>query len=150
MSIVIVTLMVGIVPAKAYSTSEYESSSIETLANGYYIETSISIDNVDTASSTRGTKTATKTRSYKNSSGDVMWSASITGTFSYNGNSATCTSCSHSATAYGSTWSIKSVSSSRSGNSATTYATAIHHMATINVEHSMSVTISCSADGTIS
>lgn len=51
----------------------------------------------------------------RNSSGTVLWSVSITATFTYDGTTSRCISCSPSATAPATTWSIKSISSSKTG-----------------------------------
>lgn len=146
---VFMTLSIGIIPANASEIEvTSENVSIEYLSNGYYIETVI--EDVPSICATTSTITKTKTSYCKNSSGTVLWYVSITGTFNYDGSTSTCTSCSHSASAPASTWTIKSSSCSRSGNSATAVATAIQHLTTTTAEFSMSVTISCSPNGTIS
>ena len=95
--------------------------------------------------------TKTKTTYYKNSSGTVLWSVSITATFSYDGSTSKCTSCSHSTTAPGTYWSITSSSSSRSGNSATATATAKYTPSSGAVQsYTKSVTIKCSPTGVVS
>lgn len=53
-----------------------------------------------------------------------LWSVSITATFIYDGSTSRCISCSPNATSYSSEWKIQSVSSNKSGNSATASATA--------------------------
>lgn len=139
------------VPTSALLLND-EVTSIEYLDNGDRIETVISYKAPDTSSVTvnSSTKTATKTKYYKNSNGAVLWSVSIKGTFSYNGSSSKCTSCSHSTTAPSYAWSIKSASHSKSGNTATAKATATQKTSTGTKDFSMSVTIKCSSNGTIS
>lgn len=133
------------------------NSSIEMLKNGYYIETVISSDtllseNVFNISRFYTSKTITKTKTtyYKNSSGSILWSVSIKATFSYNGRSSKCTSCSHSTTAPGKSWSISSCTSSKSGNQATAKAVATQ-TGTDGTKYNItkSVTISCDANGNI-
>ena len=94
--------------------------------------------------------TKTKTTYMRDSSGVVLWSVSITATFTYDGTTSRCISCSPSANAPATTWSIKSISSSKSGNSATAYATATHSSPSSSKDHTQSVTISCSKNGTVS
>ena len=123
------------------------------LENGDYLETVI-IDNPTISSgistfSTSKTITKTKTTRYKNQNGDVLWSVSIKATFSYNGSTSRCTSCSHSTTCPAKTWKIKSVSSSKSGNSATVKATATHSDI-ISRDFTKYVTISCNKNGVVS
>jgi hypothetical protein len=148
LTFIIAMCTIGSISASALTLVNNTQTQIEYLENGDYIETIITSNNslISTASTS---KTASKTSYYKNSSGDVMWSVTIKGTFSYNGTTSTCTSCSHSTTSPGSAWSIKSSSSSRSGNSATAKATATYTNM-ISTDYSMSVTIKCSANGTIS
>lgn len=140
------------IPAHAAVASENTQTTIELLENGDYIETVISYvtdKGFDYSTYATQTKTGKKTSSYRNSSGTVLWSVSVTGTFSYNGSTATCTSKSHSATSYSSNWSIKSVSSTKSGNSATANAVTTCRGATGTTDYSMSVTLKCSANGTL-
>lgn len=154
---VLTIISVGVVSCEAVAADNYTETIIEELDNGYYVETVIeyittpmSVQQSIQSTQATSTVTATKTSYYKNSNDEVMWSVSATGTFTYNGSSSTCTSCSHSATAYGSTWSIKRAGSFRSGNTATAYATATHTFLGISADYTISVDISCSANGTIS
>lgn len=139
-------------------TSTVDSISTETLDNGDYIETVISSEtslsdsvlNISTLSTSK-TITKTKTTYYKNSSGTVMWSVSIKATFTYNGSTSKCTSCSHSTTAPSKTCSIKSCTSSKSGNKATAKAVATHTDSDgSKYDINRTVTISCSANGKVS
>ena len=128
------------------------NSQIIYLENGDYLETKIQSEQTKLPLSeislfTRSTKqiTKTKTSTYKSASGKSMWSVSITGTFTYNGSSAKCVSCSHSSKTY----TTKSISSSKKDNSATANVVAVH---TVNGSNSIKryVTITCSKNGTIS
>ena len=109
------------------------NSQIIYLENGDYLETKIQSEQTKLPLSeislfTRSTKqiTKTKTSTYKSASGKSMWSVSITGTFTYNGSSAKCVSCSHSSKTYTTNWTIKSISSSKKDNSATANVVAVH------------------------
>lgn len=96
------------------------------------------------------TTTKTKTTQVKVKDGTVLWSVSITATFTYNGTTSNCISCSHNATSYAKTWSIKSVSSKKNRNTATATAVATHSNGSISQDFSQSVTIECSKDGIVS
>lgn len=96
------------------------------------------------------TITKTKTTRTKAQDGTVLWTVSITATFNYNSSTSKCISCSHSATSYARTWSIKSVTSSKSGNSATATAIATHSNGNLSHDFSQSVTIECSKNGIVS
>lgn len=128
-----------------------DSYTIEELGNGFYCETII-IDN-DTVS-LRGSQTmVTKTKStnIKDSNGNLIWSVSIQATFSYDGATSDCIRCKPVGTAYISSWTIKNVTSSKNGESATATAVAIRTTATgTSSAQTKSVTIKCSATGVVS
>ena len=114
------TLFVLNPTAYAYSDTSndvVQTSVIEYLDNGDHIETIISSPVIkykfNRASSTY--KSGSKTKNYKNRNGEIMWSVTVYGTFSYNGRTSTCTSASKSTTAPGSLWSIINSSVSKSG-----------------------------------
>lgn len=133
-----------ILTAAAQEPSAVTTTEVELLPNGDYIETElITCDQPDGAKSTASGQ---KTKKYKNSSGAVMWSVTVYGTFSYNGSSATCTSATRSTTCPGSGWTIVSSSASKSGNTATAKATAEYN----NSHYSLTVSLKCSANGTLS
>ena len=119
--------------------------------NEYYLETVITDANptfsFSTLQSNSHTITKTKTTNIKNTNGAILWSVSITATFTYDGSTSRCISCSPSAETYSSSWTIQSTSSSKSGNSATAIATA--NYASLK-NYTQSVTISCSKNGTVS
>lgn len=139
------------VTASATTVNDYNRT-IEYLDNGDYIETIISDDETDSEISLFSTKSITKTKTsyFKNTIGTVLWSVAIKATFSYNGKSATCTSCSHITTAPASNWSIKSASHSKSGNTATAKATATYKKSSGSSDYFRSVTIKCSPTGVVS
>lgn len=145
----LISCLIFSVTASATTVNDYNRT-IEYLDNGDYIETIISDDETDSEISLFSTKSITKTSYYKNSSGTVLWSVAIKATFSYNGKSATCTSCSHITTAPANNWSIKSASHSKSGNTATAKATATHKTRAGSSNHTISVTIKCSPTGVVS
>ncbi len=132
-------------PASAAPISDSKTV-IEYLENGDYIETIISWEE----NSTRSSKTATKTSNYLNNYDEVLWSVTVRGTFYYNGSTSSCTAVSHSTTAPSSYWTIKNSSSSKSGNKATAKATATLKVGSTTSDESMTVTLACSANGTLS
>lgn len=141
-------------PLLVKASTPTTSSTIELLDNGYYYETTITDEATADTLVSRGSNnytTKTKTTQFKNNSGTVLWSVSITATFYYNGTIAQCTSCTPSAKAYASTWSIKSVTSSKSGNSATATAAVTHTGPTGTIQSATkSITITCSPKGIVS
>lgn len=142
----ILTLIVILLPSSAAkdTLSVTVTTEVELLPNGDSIETEL-ITYTELGGA-KATKIGQKTKSYKNSSGTVMWSVTVYGTFSYTGSSATCTSASRSTTCPGSGWTIVSSSASKSGNTATAKATAGYN----NSHYSLTVSLKCSANGTLS
>ena len=88
-----------------------------------------------------------KPYTYYNASDVAQWKATLYGTFTYTGSSATCTASSISTTIYDSSWSTGSKSASKSGNKATGSAT----MKKSTVKSvPVSLSLSCSASGSLS
>lgn len=119
------------------------------LSDGSYFVTTI----VEHSTSARasGTKTGQKTVDYCNSDGEVQWTATIKGTFTYTGSSATCTSASISHYIYDSTWKITAETATKSGNKATGNVTAKKYLLGIPTRTiEKSITLTCSATGTLS
>ena len=98
------------------------------------------------------TKSATKTVYCNDSNGNTLWSLRIVATFSYTGSSSKCTSAKAGVSSNSSYWKVSVSSCTRSGNKATATAVGKKYsskgvlLQTVN----KSVTISCSANGTIS
>ena len=138
------------VDAFANNLESSKQVEVEKLDNGDYIETFIESEDSELVTmSAAKTITKTKTAQYKNSSGEVLWSVSIKGTFTYDGKTSKCTSCSHSTTAPSKYWSIKSCTSTKSGNKATATVVALQKGLATNTVTKI-ITISCSPKGVVS
>ncbi|WP_394920617.1 hypothetical protein [uncultured Robinsoniella sp.] len=126
---------------------------IQYLSDGSYFETIITSSEIK-VSSRAGTftRSGSKTTNYKNSSGQIMWSVSVNGTYSYTvGKSSTCTSASASASSKSSSWKVSSPSSKRSGKSATATATGTLYMnGSVVNSYTQSVRLSCDSYGNLS
>lgn len=97
------------------------------------------------------TKSASKVGKYRDSNGTVLWSVTVTGTFTYNGSTSKCTASKVSAISNNSNWRIASKNSSRSGNTASATATAnLYKGSKIIKTATKTVTLSCSKNGTLS
>ena len=122
----------------------------------FYIETTISEsydmskDSESILKNTRKKVTKTKTVTGRETDGKAAWSVSITATFTYDGNTSQCVSCSHEAESFKKEWKIKSVSSKKSGNAAMATAVVTHTSGSISKDFKQAVTISCSASGIVS
>ncbi|MBQ2943721.1 MAG: hypothetical protein IJD93_03355 [Ruminococcus sp.] len=134
------------VPASAVETTKTETT-IQYLENGDYIKTTITYFETN---SRAATKSGSKTSEYYNNDGDTMWSVTVYGTFTYNGTTSSCTSVSRSASAYDSSWSIKSSSCSKSGNCASATATATQKLLIGSKDFTKTVNLYCSPYGILS
>ena len=91
------------------TTSNTYPAEYEYFDDGSYIVTTIT-ESSSILTRASGSKTASKTSKYYSSSGSALWSVTVTGSFSYTGSSAKCTSSSVSANSYSSLWKINSKS----------------------------------------
>jgi len=132
-------------------TEEYSHYDEET---GYYetITTTVSFSfpiRKAYASQTPSTKTVTREVRVTDAAQALLWNLSLTATFSYDGSTSKCISCSHSASAPGNGWSIQSSSSSKSGNTAYATATAVHKLFFLSKTTTKNLSISCTPAGEI-
>lgn len=114
----------------------------------YYKEV---IEVIDEASSrATSTKTAKKTGYYANGS-TILWSVTVTGTFTYNGSTSRCTNSSVTASSNDSRWKIVSKSSSKSGSTAKATATAKCYLNSLVIDtKTQTVSLTCSPTGKLS
>lgn len=148
--LILVLLFTFFQPTSASAAEADMITEIEYFENGDYIETTITI--YPQARSSENTTTGKKTLTYKNSSGDALWSISVTATFTYvSGKSCTCTSVSGSAATYSSSWKVSDVTTSKSGNSASSTATGTHYFSIIPLNSvTQTITLTCDNYGNLS
>lgn len=119
----------------------------------FYFETEISEQSSSACQpfAVTKTKTGSKTTYCKDPTGKVLWYVKVTGTFSYNGSSATCTSVSVTAASNNNDWKISNRSCTKKANQATASATGKRYSnGTVTNSITKSVTLSCSKTGTLS
>lgn len=147
LTLVLVLSYVLCFPVGAVALPEKNATYVEYLENGDCIKTYITYYETNARVAT---KSGSKTREYETSAGEVMWSVTVYGTFTYNGTTSSCTSASRSTAAYGSDWSIKSSSASKSGNCATATATATKKNFIGSQDYTVTVNLYCSPYGILS
>lgn len=100
------SLNTNIYASESMDSNEY--SIIETFSDGSYIKSVLIDDSTDCSSLARKTSTKTGRRvySYESSSGKLLWTITITGTFSYTGSSSKCTKSEISTTCPASNWKL--------------------------------------------
>lgn len=116
--------------------------------DGSYIITTIFEESSITRAAS--SKTGQKTATFYNSDNVAQWSATLKGTFTYNGSSATCTASSITHKIYSSNWKIASASATKSGNKATGKATAKRYLIVPVQTVEKTITLTCSASGVLS
>ena len=146
LSLVLMFLM--LIPMEVGALDTNTTTYYEYLDDGSYYEITIEEKLIGVRSSiVKGNKTA----KYKDGNGKACWYVKVTGTFSYNGKSATCTASSVSAGVYDNSWKITNKSSSHSGASASASATATYYYNGKAVDKkTKTVKLSCSANGKLS
>lgn len=117
------------------------------LENGSYIRVEIfSADLRET-----GRKIGHKNYTYYNGEGEEKWSATLTGSFTYTGTSATCTSSSCSVALSDSHWSLVSKTTEKSGNTATATVIMENKLLGIVVDNAeVNIKLTCDGKGNLS
>lgn len=145
--IFLVAICVLSFPLHSYATNTIETPSVIYLDDGSYI--TITVSEIETRAS--GTKTGKKTYTCTANSGTVCWDATLTGTFTYTGSSATCTYSDCSVTIYENNWYTVSKSAAKSGNTATATVTMGRKVLGITIaKDTYNMVLSCDANGNLS
>lgn len=98
-----------------------------------------------------GTVSGQKPYTYYGSDGNAKWKAVVSGSFSYTGSRAVCTSSSVDVTIYASSWYTLSKSATKSGNTAKAYVTIGEKQGGVTVTKiPVSLSLSCDKDGKLS
>ena len=113
--------------------------------NGDYIE--VEIIYLPTRASTSSTKTYT----YKDSSGVAQWKALLSGTFTYNGTTSSCTNSTVGVTIYNDAWYMVSKSATKSGSAAYGTVTMGHKvLGATTSQKTYNLFLICDKDGNLS
>jgi len=141
-------VLLNVVPLDSFAQTLSQSIvNIIYLDNGGYI-----IEEIATIESRAlNMTTATKTNRYYNSNNVEEWRAVLTGTFSYNGSSATCTVATCDVTIINTNWYLISKSADKTGNVARCSVTMGRRMLGVTVdEDTISLKLTCDPNGNIS
>ena len=138
-------LILAVLPCQTHA-AETDDAGIIYLDNGDYITIEIS------SATTRTTASKSKTFKYHNSSGEEEWRAVLSGTFTYNGTTATCTASSCDVSVTNTSWSVESKTVGRTGGSATANLTMCKKLLGFitTSRETLNMTLTCSPDGTFS
>lgn len=146
-SVLLSLIMVLSIAPTVFATQE-SSTYTEYLDDGSYLVITIETERLSRATNTiTGKKTAT----YKDNNDETLWTATLKGTFSYTGSSATCTASSITYSITDDAWKITSATASKSGNKAIGNVTAKKYVLGISLKTvEKEITLTCSASGTLS
>lgn len=109
-------LLITVLPIQsALANNNTPGSKILYFADGFYLEIAITEISTKASNEIIGTNSYT----YKNASGSIQWTATLTAKFTYTGTSSVCTSTSTSYSITNTDWHLISKSSSKSENTAT-------------------------------
>lgn len=145
-------LSIGSILAFADSEVISTDSSVEYFDDGSYVI--VTLDVAESASATRATSkvSGSKYYNYYSSKDKLLWTVTITGTFTYTGSKATCTNATTSSEVYDNDWKVTSATASKSGNKAIGNFTAKRYLLGIptTTKEVKDLTLACSASGVLS
>lgn len=145
-TVAVLVLLTLLIFSFCFPVCAAEQKSMIYLDDGSYIVTTIAVLPDDSSARATSSISGQKTSEYYNSSNEKVYSLTVIGSFSYNGISATAVDASYDYSIYQSGYSFVSGSARCTGASATASAT----FKQISASYSASVTLSCSANGTLS
>lgn len=112
--------------------------------DGSYLEIYTELDNLSTYAT--NTRTGSKVVNYRKDT-QILWYVKLSGTFTYNGKTSTCTSTSITGESYSSSWKLSGFTSNKSGNTAYGQVTATHYYGIIGDKTTHSISLTCNANG---
>ena len=142
-------LMLSLVPFSIFANEcTGDAQSIEYFEDGSYIITEI----ISTEPILRTTGVSkTKSQHYYNSNNEKEWTVTVTGTFNYDGKTATCTKAVTSYKIYNDNWKVTVSNASRSGAKAIGTFTVKKYVLGVPIKTvNQTVTLTCSKDGKFS
>lgn len=146
--VLLAALLASSFPMTGHAMDMYdESRVVQVFDDGSYIEETLCV--VRTRAS--GTVSGNRERTYYGSDGSSDWMVVLSGSFSYNGTTASCTSASCSVSIYDTAWYTVSKSAWKSGNTAYASASIGEKVLGVTVrEVPVSLSLSCDANGNLS
>lgn len=109
------------------------------------------VEIIENGTRASGSVTGNKVSTHYDSDGNAKWKAVLTGSFTYTGSSATCTSASVDVTIYDSAWYTINKSASKRGNTASASVEMGRRVAGVTVAQvPANMTFTCDANGNLS
>lgn len=142
-----------LLPSSTSADSQFmcgENSSKSVYDDGSYSITTIQYD-FSHENTNRSSKKGTKTTNYYSSNDVLLWKVVLTGYYTYDGTTSSCTNASCSVTIYESSWSKKSSVSSYSGDTAYCTAVIVRKVLGITVDtRTINMSLTCDPNGVLS
>ncbi len=153
-TLIMVVLVATATIFPAYSLDDVDTtistSDIEYFSDGSYAITTLENVSVSITRAT-STKSGKKHVDFYDSDDELQWTVTVQGTFTYNGSTSTCTNSEVSYSVSDSKWKVKEAVASKSGSSAVGDFVFKRYALLIPVQtESVHMTLTCSADGTLS
>lgn len=151
LSLFLVLVMLGgifALPVSAESAVAPSETTVEYFEDGSYVVTTVTEYGYGARSSS---KSGSKTSRYYDSKDEEQWTATINGTFTYDGYSATCTNAYTTYAIKDSAWKLYSSSSERNGNQAIGRFTFKKYVLGVPIKTvERTVVLTCSPTGVLS
>lgn len=132
-------------------TTSTTITEIEYMKDGSYFETTVTTNPQKLILYTKNKATSgNKTITHYSSKNIKLWSLTVYGSYTYNGSSSTCTSCSSSKKIYNSNWKVTITSTKKTNNLASTTGKGKHYT-NGNIDKTITKTVSlrCAPNGTL-
>ena len=145
--LVIASLILMIPTVSVSAQDRTISSDIIYLEDGGYIH----IELTDEHNFARATDTKSKNYTRYNGNDEMLWKTTLTGSFTYNGVTSSCTSCNCTVTIYNDAWYTSSKTSWVSGNTANATVEFGRKMLGVTVKReTVDLTLTCDKNGNFS
>lgn len=142
--LLMIVLLIGVIPENCVAQN---AEIITYFSDGSYMVETLTVYSTRAAGSISGNKVKT----WYDSDGNMEWSTTLSGSFTYTGSSSTCTSASVSTSISNSHWYTSSKSASKSGSTASATVTMGRKTLGVTVEtRTVSLTLTCDANGNLS
>lgn len=143
--LVICISLLNIFGFEVFASTE-SSEQIEYFEDGSYMITYVETFAMRAVS----VKTSSKTAKYYSTDDELLWSVTVTGTFSYTGTSSTCTASMVASKIYDSAWKVTEETASKTGNKAIGDFVVKKYVLLIPTKTiNVNLTLTCSANGNI-
>lgn len=154
-ALLIIVMMLTVIPMAGASAEQAPMEQIVYYNDGSYLIINLEETENYSVSGTKAvqanSKSGNKTCTYYENTGVAVWAVTLSASFTYDGNSSSCTAANCSVNIYDSAWYVISKSTSRSGNTATANVTMGKKVLGVTTKTvPCTLTLSCDVNGNLS